>query len=83
MIYHTHNHLLYISTLVASAVWLAKIRSLSLCPIEELYDDVDSASLILKGKVEQMDPKMKKKFEKEEKEFRKKFHVSFPTVARS
>ncbi|XP_046904716.1 FYN-binding protein 1-like [Hypomesus transpacificus] len=43
-------------------------------PIEELYDDVDSASLILKGKVEQMDPKMKKKFEKEEKEFRKKFH---------
>ncbi|XP_038589553.1 FYN-binding protein 1 isoform X1 [Micropterus salmoides] len=51
---------------------------------EEIYDDVDSqnlpplpplSSLPLKGKskTEEMDPKKQKKFEKEEKEFRKKF----------
>ncbi|XP_026194903.1 FYN-binding protein 1 isoform X2 [Anabas testudineus] len=52
---------------------------------EEIYDDVDSQSLPppppisslppLKGKskTEEMDPKKQKKFEKEEKEFRKRF----------
>ncbi|XP_029372216.1 FYN-binding protein 1 isoform X2 [Echeneis naucrates] len=52
---------------------------------EEIYDDVDSQNVlptppmssfpILKGrgKTEEMDPKRQKKFEKEEKEFRKKF----------
>ncbi|XP_014017280.1 FYN-binding protein 1 [Salmo salar] len=53
---------------------------------DEIYDDVESQSftapppplnsppqLTPKGKQEVMDPKKKKKFEKEEKEFRKKF----------
>ncbi|XP_071322194.1 FYN-binding protein 1 isoform X2 [Trachinotus anak] len=52
---------------------------------EEIYDDVDSQNLpssqpitsfpILKGKskTEEVDPKKQKKFEKEEKDFRKKF----------
>ncbi|XP_034402365.1 FYN-binding protein 1 isoform X2 [Cyclopterus lumpus] len=52
---------------------------------EEIYDDVDSHNLpppppisslpLLKGKskTEEMDPKKQKKFEKEEKDFRKKF----------
>ncbi|XP_040914678.1 FYN-binding protein 1 isoform X2 [Toxotes jaculatrix] len=48
---------------------------------EEIYDDVDSQNLpnsstpVLKGKGknEEMDPKKQKKFEKEEKDFRKKF----------
>ncbi|XP_012731878.2 FYN-binding protein 1 isoform X1 [Fundulus heteroclitus] len=50
---------------------------------EEIYDDVDSApppppisslpGMKGKGKAEDMDPKKQKKFEKEEKEFRKKF----------
>ncbi|XP_044031160.1 FYN-binding protein 1 isoform X2 [Siniperca chuatsi] len=52
---------------------------------EEIYDDVDSQNLppapplsslpVLKGKskTEEMDPKKQKKFEKEEKDFRKKF----------
>ncbi|XP_018526016.1 FYN-binding protein 1 isoform X2 [Lates calcarifer] len=51
---------------------------------EEIYDDVDSQNVslpppssfsILKGKskTEEMDPKKQKKFEKEEKDFRKKF----------
>ncbi|XP_017265932.1 FYN-binding protein 1 isoform X2 [Kryptolebias marmoratus] len=52
---------------------------------EEIYDDVDSQSapplpplnslpgLKGKGRAEEMDPKKQKKFEKEEKDFRKKF----------
>uniref|UniRef100_A0A3Q4N6H5 FYN binding protein b n=1 Tax=Neolamprologus brichardi TaxID=32507 RepID=A0A3Q4N6H5_NEOBR len=52
---------------------------------EEIYDDVDSQNAPIpppissippgkiKSKVEEMDPKKQKKFEKEEKEFRKKF----------
>ncbi|XP_070706267.1 FYN-binding protein 1 isoform X2 [Pempheris klunzingeri] len=52
---------------------------------EEIYDDVDSQNVpplppisslpVLKGKskTEEMDPKKQKKFEKEEKDFRKKF----------
>ncbi|XP_047426570.1 FYN-binding protein 1 isoform X1 [Mugil cephalus] len=50
---------------------------------EEIYDDVDSQSApplpplsslpVMKGKGNEMDPKKQKKFEKEEKEFRKKF----------
>ncbi|XP_056289265.1 FYN-binding protein 1 isoform X1 [Pseudoliparis swirei] len=52
---------------------------------EEIYDDVDSQNLpppppisslpLLKGKskMDEMDPKKQKKFEKEEKDFRKKF----------
>uniref|UniRef100_I3J6Z5 FYN binding protein b n=1 Tax=Oreochromis niloticus TaxID=8128 RepID=I3J6Z5_ORENI len=52
---------------------------------EEIYDDVDSQNAPIpppissippgkiKTKVEEMDPKKQKKFEKEEKEFRKKF----------
>ncbi|RVE65717.1 hypothetical protein OJAV_G00119170 [Oryzias javanicus] len=52
---------------------------------EEIYDDVDSHNAPVpppinslpgmkgRGKVEDMDPKKQKKFEKEEKEFRKKF----------
>nr|XP_040054311.1 FYN-binding protein 1 isoform X2 [Gasterosteus aculeatus aculeatus] len=52
--------------------------------IDEIYDDVDSqnlpplppiSSIPLRGKskTEEMDPKKQKKFEKEEKDFRKKF----------
>ncbi|XP_029024784.1 FYN-binding protein 1 isoform X2 [Betta splendens] len=52
---------------------------------EEIYDDVDSQTfptpppisslppLKAKSKIEEIDPKKQKKFEKEEKEFRKKF----------
>ncbi|KAF0031391.1 hypothetical protein F2P81_015946 [Scophthalmus maximus] len=58
-------------------------RNSDLIEDDEIYDDVDSQNVtppissfpILKGKskTEEMDPKKQKKFEKEEKDFRKKF----------